>query len=174
MIGGRLGSGGLLSLVRMDSKHAEPSSAPSVRVARPAGPLWQLAPGRDAEGRPLSDFLLLLPELRGAGPFVQERVSVQLRAVFAEFDRQVVFADLNLSMNTLWVTVQGRPGLCLEVANAIRDRLPRVRLISGLLPPPQPRGLVARLNAWVPRFRIRILRPGGRLRGPGQPGSGPR
>jgi hypothetical protein len=122
----------------------------------------------------LSDFLLLLPELRGAAPFVQERVAAQLRAVFAEFDRQVVFADLNLSMNTLWVTVQGRPGLCLEVANAIRAQLPRVRLISALLPPPRPRGLVARLNAWVPRFRARIPRPGGRLRGPDRPDSEPR
>lgn len=122
----------------------------------------------------MSDFLLLLPELRGAGPFVQERVAAQLRAVFAEFDRQVVFADLNLSMNTLWVTVQGRPGLCLEVATAIRGRLPRVRLISGLLPPPQAHGLVARLRGWVPRFRIRIPRPGGRLRAPDRSDNAPR
>jgi hypothetical protein len=158
----------------MNPKQVEPSAALSDRVARPAGPLWELAPGRDAEGRPLSDFLLLLPELRAAGPFARERVAAQLRAVFAEFDRQVVFADLNLAMNTLWVTVQGRPGLCLEVATAIRERLPRARLVSGLLPAPQARGLVARLRRWVPQLRIRIPRRDGRLHAPDRPDNGTR
>lgn len=150
------------------------SDALSDRVARPAGPLWQLAPGRDAEGRALSDFLLLLPELRGATATAQQRVEAQLRAVFAEFDRQVVFADLNLSMSTLWVTVQGRPGSCEEVASAIRRQLPRSRLISGLLAPPRADGLVPRLRAWAEQVRVRIPRRDARLRAPDRPDNGPR
>lgn len=168
----------------MDNKRPEPGAALSARVARPAGPLWRLAPGRDAQGRPLSDFLLLLPELRQAAAPVRDLVELQLRAVFAEFGERVVFAELNPAMQTLWVTVEGRPGLCLEVATAIRRRLPEARLISGLMPAPRPSGLAARLRdwlpagwtarGWAPSFRARIRRPGGRLRGPGRPDNGPR
>jgi hypothetical protein len=164
----------LVSLAGMARRSSRHGNALSEDVALPAVPLWRIAPGRDAEGRPVSDFLVLLPQLRGGDQGDRDWVAAQLRLAFGEFDSQVVFAELNSAIGTLWVTVQGRPGLCYEVATAIRRRLPQARLISALMQPPQPRGLVSSWWNWMPRIRARIPRPGARLRGPGRPDNGTR
>jgi hypothetical protein len=43
----------------------------------------------------------------------------------------VVFADLNLRLNLLWVSVRPRPGICLALASALQTRIPEARLIAN-------------------------------------------
>jgi hypothetical protein len=97
----------------------------------PDEPLYKRVPTRDAEGRPLADFMMLVPRLR-------EKPEPGLRATVAEMEkvltfygRFVVFADLNLRLNLLWVSVKPVPGITLEVAAAIKQRVPEALLVAN-------------------------------------------
>ena len=96
----------------------------------PAEPLWKRAPARDAEGRPLSDFMMLLPRLGRQPAHAISEVIETLESIFSEFADQVVFADLNLKLNVLWVTVRPIPGICSALPAAIVERIPQARLVA--------------------------------------------
>ena len=95
----------------------------------PGGPLWQRAPTRDASGCLLADFMMLIPRLRAQPPWAIERTSRNLHAVLSQH-RDVVFADLNLKLNLLWVSLRPRPGAIGEFVAAIRLRVPQAVLIA--------------------------------------------
>lgn len=102
----------------------------------PGSPLHTRAPSRSAEGRPVSDLMLLLPGLKlGLEPVVS-RVSNQLAAILAGFGDRVLFAELNLKLGLLWVSVAPEPGLCHEVAQTVRAHLPETRVIGSWLEGP--------------------------------------
>lgn len=103
----------------------------------PCGPLHQRAPGRDRQGRPASDLMLLLPGVKKGLPTVVERVTSELMATLAGFGEQVLFAELNLKLGLVWVSVEGRPGLCDAVAQTVRARLPETRVVGSWLEAPQ-------------------------------------
>ncbi|HEY5719325.1 MAG TPA: hypothetical protein VIX81_00970 [Gammaproteobacteria bacterium] len=99
----------------------------------PATPLWQRVPTRDADGRPLGDFMLLLPGLREAPRAEQGRLLGRLDAVLRSQREHVVFAECNLRLNLLWVSVRPGPGLCLEVAARLLEAVPQARLVASRL-----------------------------------------
>lgn len=92
-------------------------------------PLGKRLPLRDADGRFLADFMMLLPGLRDRdrGDF-EARLAVLEAVLGAHAD--VVFADLNAPRNLLWVSVRARHGVIGEVAAAIRRCLPEAKLIG--------------------------------------------
>lgn len=94
-----------------------------------APPLWQVAPTRDVDGRPLGDFMMLIPRLRQRPPAYIEQTYRLIQAVLARHD-EVVFANINLSINVLWVSMRYRPGLVLELAGAIRYHVPEAVLVA--------------------------------------------
>ncbi len=96
----------------------------------PAEPLWKRAPARDAAGRPLSDFMMLFPGLRSKPARELQQVLNTLNGVLCSYDHAVVFADMNLRLNLLWVTVRPIPGICLELPAAIHHLLPEAKLIA--------------------------------------------
>src|SRR5512139_2883619 len=101
----------------------------------PGLPLWQVAPTRDSTGRRLTDFMMLIPRLR-TRPFAEiERASRDIQAVLA-LHQDVVFADLNLKLNLLWVSLRPRPGAISELVAAIRLRVPEAVLVAH---PAEPR-----------------------------------
>jgi len=96
----------------------------------PASPLWKRAPTRDAEGRALSDFLMIIPRIRHRPPAqIQARVE-RIQAVLKAFGDTVVFAELNLRLATLWVTVRPVPGICLTLPAAIKAQVPEALLVA--------------------------------------------
>ncbi|MFP5419704.1 MAG: hypothetical protein ACLGHA_11190 [Gammaproteobacteria bacterium] len=95
----------------------------------PGEPLWQRAPTRDASGRLLTDFMMLIPRLRAQSPQEIERTSRELHAVLS-LHQDVVFADLNLKLNLLWVSLRPRPGAISELVAAIRLRVPQAVLVA--------------------------------------------
>lgn len=98
-------------------------------AAAPGVPLWQLAPTHDASGRLLTDFMMLIPRLRSRPSGEIERASRDIQAVLA-LHQDVVFADLNLKLNVLWVSLRPRPGAISELVAAIRLRVPEAVLVA--------------------------------------------
>ena len=92
-------------------------------------PLAARLPARDADGRYLGDFMMLLPGLRERDRIDFEARLAALGAVLGAH-ADVVFADLNAPRNLLWVSVRARHGVIGEVAAAIRRRLPEAKLIG--------------------------------------------
>ncbi|MCA1978678.1 MAG: hypothetical protein LDL19_05515 [Thiobacillus sp.] len=112
------------------------STAPTQVASRePGQPLWQIAPTRDRAGRRLTDFMMLIPRLRERPRSEVERTAREIQAVLS-LHQDVVFADLNLKLNLLWVSLRPRPGAIAELAAAIRLRVPEAVLVAH-----QPLGL---------------------------------
>ncbi len=97
----------------------------------PAEPLWKRVPTRDDEGRPVSDFMMLIPKFRSWPQERAERAVLEIQTVFEQFSQVVVFADLNLKLNLLWVSVKSIPGIQLQVVHAVRQRVPEAVLIGN-------------------------------------------
>ena len=111
------------------------STAPSFASGTlPGQPLWQLAPTRDSTGQLLTDFMMLIPRLRARTPLEIERASRDIQAVLA-LHHDVVFADLNLKLNLLWVSLRPRPGAISELVAAIRLRVPEAVLVGHYADP---------------------------------------
>ncbi len=96
----------------------------------PAEPLWQRVPTRGDDGRPLSDFMMIIPHLR-QWPLERRQQAVgKLQGIFEHYRRAVVFADLNLRLNLLWVSVRPIPGICIELPTAIHLQVPEAKLVA--------------------------------------------
>ncbi len=72
----------------------------------------------------------------------------QLQEVLVGFGERIQFADLNLRLGILWVTVVSEPGLCGEVADAIRARIEGARILCNYIQTKQPEKLT-----WTTRFK---------------------
>jgi len=96
----------------------------------PAEPLWKYVPTRNDEGKLLSDFMMVIPGLKHKPCHIIESVAREIEKVLRFYKEYVVFADLNLRLNVLWVSVQPRPGICLEVAAAIHHLVPDAKVVA--------------------------------------------
>jgi len=92
-------------------------------------PLYQRVPVRDENGRPLSDFMIILPGLRERPRHEFAETLARLQAVLVSFS-EVVFVDLNVPLNLLWVSVQSRHGVILELFGAVKLHLPEAKLVG--------------------------------------------
>jgi len=92
-------------------------------------PLHARVPTHDEDGRSLNDFMMLFPGLRDL-PAVQLREKVELLAVILGRCADVVFVDLNLPLNLLWVSVRQRPGLVLELSATVKAGIPEAMLVG--------------------------------------------
>lgn len=97
----------------------------------PAEPLHQRAPARDESGRPYGDFMMIIPGLRSKPARIIESTVRELNLVLIQFSELVVFADLNLKLNVLWVTVKPGRNAGLTVAAAIHARVPEAKLVAA-------------------------------------------
>lgn len=96
----------------------------------PSAPLWQRIPKKDRQGRLLSDFMMLIPGLkRRSEPEIRVKVHA-IRTVLRRYDEVIALVELNLRINTLWVSLESRPGLCLEIPLAIQTVVPEALLIG--------------------------------------------
>jgi hypothetical protein len=110
--------------------HLTRSLYPSMIPA--AEPLRKRAPARDEHGKPLSDFMMLFPRLRDQPRHQVERTLIAIQGVLANFESNVVFAELNLKLNLLWVSIRPVQGLRLEIADAIQNLVPGAKLVSHI------------------------------------------
>ena len=92
-------------------------------------PLHARVPTHDEDGRSLNDFMMLLPGLRDL-PTVQLREKVELMTEILGRCTDVVYVDLNLPLNLLWVSVRQRPGLVLELSASVKAGIPEAVLVG--------------------------------------------
>ncbi|MDX2506530.1 MAG: hypothetical protein QNL62_18905 [Gammaproteobacteria bacterium] len=96
----------------------------------PNEPLWKRVPVKDEYGRFFSDFMMLIPKL-SQQPAEKKIAKIDaIEQVFRHYGKAIVFADLNLKINVLWVTVRPIPGICLELPAAIKHYVPEALLIA--------------------------------------------
>ena len=100
-------------------------------AVQPAEPLWKRVPTSDDDGRRLSDFMMLIPKLRTWPQVRQQQAVGEIQWVFEHYRHAVVFADLNLRLNVLWVSVKPIPGICLELVEAVHARVPEAVLVGS-------------------------------------------
>ncbi|KAF0100120.1 MAG: hypothetical protein FD187_1398 [bacterium] len=93
-------------------------------------PLWKLAPKRDADGRPYTDFMMLAPRLNQRPAAEIEALTHIIRDVLTRHEEWVVFADLNLKCNVLWVSLKHQPGVMARIITALRARAPEFKLVA--------------------------------------------
>ena len=55
-----------------------------------------------------------------------------VQRVLGCFSHVVVFAELNLKLNLLWITIRPICGVRNEIADAVRARIPDARLVSHI------------------------------------------
>jgi hypothetical protein len=98
-------------------------------VMEPGTPLWQIVPTRGADGRPLADFMMLIPRLNKRPQHIIDITLVRLQQAL-EPCPDVVFVNFNLKLNVLWVSVNCRHGLILELVTEIQNRVPEAMLVA--------------------------------------------
>jgi hypothetical protein len=98
----------------------------------PAEPLYKRAPSHDEHGRALSDFMVLIPGLVQQPQHLIEAAIRHIQAVLEEFSNAVVFADLNLKLNLLWVSIRPVPRVRFAITERLREQIPQALLVSHL------------------------------------------
>jgi hypothetical protein len=95
----------------------------------PGLPLWQVVPTRDDQGERLCDFMMLIPRLKHRHAMYIQSAQSHIVNVLSHHN-EVVFANINLELNVLWVSHRYRHGLMLEIANSIRLQVPEAVLVA--------------------------------------------
>lgn len=100
-------------------------------------PLWQRVPTKDSSGQYLGDFMMIIPSLKKASSADKKDTLNRISQVLARYSDTVVFADLNMKMSLLWISIKPVKGMMLEIPTAIIESFPDAKLISDR--PPQSR-----------------------------------
>lgn len=95
-------------------------------------PLRHRAPSHDEHGKPLSDFMMLIPGLRDKPRHLIDGTLREVHQQLARFQHAVVFAEFNLRLNLLWVSIRPIQGIRFEIAGAIQDQVPEAKLVSHI------------------------------------------
>lgn len=118
----------------MSPSDEAPAGALRARIPLlPAEPLCRRVPARDAAGRAYGDFMMLIPGLRTQPPHVVQATLRELELALGGLAGMVVFADFNLRLNLLWVTVAPGRDIAPRVAAAIQARVPQAKRVAAQL-----------------------------------------
>ncbi|MEE9493128.1 MAG: hypothetical protein V3W04_07095 [Gammaproteobacteria bacterium] len=96
-----------------------------------AEPLRMRAPAVDENGKALADFMMLLPGLRNKPDAVIGAIMKDIQSVLGRY-RHVVFAEVRVELNLLWVSLKPELGVSREIAQAVRECVPDAKLISHM------------------------------------------
>ena len=95
-------------------------------------PLRNRAPAVDEHGKALSDFMMIIPGLRDKPRQLIQQTLFDIQSTLACFQHAVVFAELNIKLNLLWVSIRPLHGIRMEIANAVQLRVPDARRVSHI------------------------------------------
>ena len=104
----------------------------SVQFDTRAEPLRKRAPSHDENGKPLSDFMMLVPGLRDKPKHLVDSTIQDMHIVLTHFRDAVVFAEFNLKLNLLWVSIRPINGIRFKIASAIQEHVPEAKLVSHI------------------------------------------
>lgn len=98
----------------------------------PGQPLYKIAPTRDENGNSFVDFMLIIPKLKKKPKNYIDRTLKDIQMVLSQYSSEVVFANMDLKINCLWVSHRPRPGLCRDITSAIRQYVPEAMLVGDI------------------------------------------
>ena len=101
----------------------------SVNLA-PAEPLWKLAPTRDENGGPVSDVLMIIPKLKTKPEQHIKDTLANIEFALKQFKDEVLFANLDMKLNTLWVSFKAVPGVYVDIVSALKTNVPEAVLVG--------------------------------------------
>lgn len=100
----------------------------------PAKPLWQLAPTRDEDGGPVSDVLIIIPKLKTQPEEYIKDTLANIEFALKQFNNEVLFANVDMKLNTLWVSFKAIPGVYVEIVSALMTNVPEALLVGDSHP----------------------------------------
>ena len=98
----------------------------------PGEPLYKIAPTRDEDGKSFVDFMLIIPKLKKKPQKYIDRTLKDIQMVLSRYSHDVVFANMDLKINCLWVSHKAKAGLCKELTAAIRQYVPEAMLVGDV------------------------------------------
>jgi len=104
----------------------------SLSILDASEPLRKRAPALDEHGKPLSDFMVIFPGLRKKSSARIQQTTREIHRVLTRYGDTVVFAELNLAINLLWVSIRPVAGIRFAIAEDLRSTIPSARLVSHL------------------------------------------
>jgi len=97
----------------------------------PGQPLWQRVPTKDENGYALNDFMMLIPKF-SHWPEIKRQLALKaLENVISGLEERIVFADFNLKLNLLWISIRPDPKGCIAVVEAIKKVVPEAMLVAS-------------------------------------------
>ena len=101
---------------------------------KPAGPLWKIAPTRDADGNRVSDLLMIIPKLKSKPRHYIQNTLSEIELALKHYRHLVLFANVDLKLNTLWVSFKAQPGLFADITTSLRRHVPEAVLVGDMSP----------------------------------------
>ena len=86
----------------------------------------------DENGAVLADFMVIFPGLKKKPNRLIHEITEEIHRVLTSFGDTVVFAELNVAINLLWVSIRPVDGVRFEISEALRSRIPSARIVSHL------------------------------------------
>jgi hypothetical protein len=96
----------------------------------PAEPLWKLAPTRDENGGPVSDVLMIIPKLKTKPEQHIKDTLANIEFALKQYKDEVLFANLDMKLNTLWVSFKAVPGVYVDIVSALKASVPEAVLVG--------------------------------------------
>jgi hypothetical protein len=96
----------------------------------PAQPLWKLAPTRDEEGGPVSDLLMIIPKLKTKPEQYIKDTLANIEFALKQFSNEVLFANVDMKLNTLWVSFKAVPGVYGDIVSTLKNNVPEAVLVG--------------------------------------------
>lgn len=96
----------------------------------PAEPLWKLAPTRDENGGPVSDVLMIIPKLKTKSERHIKDTLANIEFALKQFNNEILFANMDMKLNTLWVSFKAVPGVYVDIVATLRMNVPEAVLVG--------------------------------------------
>jgi hypothetical protein len=76
--------------------------------------------------------MVIIPNLRKRPQIRIQQTMEDIHRILSHFGDDVVFAELNLALNLLWVSIRPIAGIRFEITEALRTSIPDARLVSHI------------------------------------------
>ncbi len=96
----------------------------------PAEPLYKLAPTRDKDGGPVSDLLMIIPKLKTKPEQYIKDTLANIEFALKQFNDEVLFANVDMKLNTLWVSFKAVPGVYGDIVDTLKNSVPEAVLVG--------------------------------------------
>ncbi len=98
----------------------------------PAEPLWKSVPTRDEDGGPVSDILMIIPKLKNRPEQYIKNTLADIEFSLKQFSNEILFANVDMKLNTLWVSFKAVPGVYTDIISTLKINIPEAVLVGDM------------------------------------------